>query len=108
VGVVIIAPGKAGVIVAHVDAVAHASPAEVAKAAVTSREGASRALAQEMAAQTRLAARTIIKPKIDYRRARTAAGGDPDTLAFAADGSKPVQKPAAPAGKPSTAGGLSK
>lgn len=108
VGDVIIAPGKAGVIVAHVDAVAHASPAEVAKAAVASREGASRALAQEMATQTRFAARTIIKPKIDYRRARTAAGGDPDTLAFAADGSKPAQKPAAPAGKPSTAGGLSK
>ena len=108
VGDVVMAPGKTGLIIAHVDAVVHGGAAEIAKTALTAHDAANRALAQEMASLTRLAARAAIKPKIDYRRARTAAGGDPDTLTFASDGAKPAQKPAAPAGKPSTAGGLSK
>jgi peptidyl-prolyl cis-trans isomerase D len=67
-------PGPA--VVAKLDAVVPASGAAAAQAAANQKLSMGRSLQQDLIAAARFAARTEIKPHIDYARAHAALGGD--------------------------------
>lgn len=69
---------KLGYVVGKLTGVATAPVPELAVATEQSRTAVRQALAEDMVARTRTAARDIIKPKVDAKRARDAIGaGDP-------------------------------
>ncbi|WP_158915304.1 peptidylprolyl isomerase [Caulobacter sp. S45] len=68
---------KVGVLVAKVQGPVAASGKDVSQSAANLRRGASQSVVQDLAAALRTAARDIVKPKIDYKRARAALGGAP-------------------------------
>lgn len=75
-GEVVIAPdNKLGAILARVDSVQAPSAAEVAPQIAAGRQQTSRAFFNGMGESVRLAARNTVKPKVDLKRAREAAGG---------------------------------
>jgi len=89
-----------GLAIVHVDAAGAGDPTSIAQQAVAQRRGAAGAVNREIAEATRAAARALVKPHIDLKRARAAAGGDPDTVvtdasAGAGAGAAKAAKPAA-------------
>jgi peptidyl-prolyl cis-trans isomerase D len=78
VGSVVVGPdAQAGpVVIAKLEAVVPASGAVAAQAAANQQSSMGRSLQQDLGAAARLAARTEIKPRIDYARAHAALGGD--------------------------------
>ncbi len=72
---------KAGLIVAKLLKVQEPAASELAGIAEASRGQTSRALAQDLAGATRIAAEHKIKPIVDYKKAQAALGFDPDALA---------------------------
>jgi len=87
-----------GLAIVHVDAAGAGDPTSIAQQAVAQRRGAAGAVNREIAEATRAAARALVKPHIDLKRARAAAGGDPDTVvtdASAGAGAAKAAKPAA-------------
>jgi peptidyl-prolyl cis-trans isomerase D len=78
VGDVVVGPdAKPGpIVVAKLDAVAPASGTAAAQTAANQQASMSRSLQQDLTVAARLAARTEIKPRIDYARAHAALGGD--------------------------------
>ncbi|MGC1303469.1 MAG: SurA N-terminal domain-containing protein [Caulobacteraceae bacterium] len=67
---------KLGVVVAKVQGAVAASGKDVSQTAANMRRNASQSVVQDLAVAVRAAARDVVKPKIDYNRARTALGGD--------------------------------
>jgi peptidyl-prolyl cis-trans isomerase D len=63
-------------IVAKLEAIVPASGAAAAQAAANQQVSMSRGLLQDMGVAARNAARALIKPRVDYARARAAVGGD--------------------------------
>lgn len=87
-----------GLAIVHIDAAGAGDPTSIAQQAVAQRRGAAGAVNREIAEATRTAARALVKPHIDLKRARAAAGGDPDTVvtdASAGAGAAKANKPAA-------------
>ena len=87
-----------GLAIVHIDAAGAGDPTSIAQQAVAQRRGAAGAVNREIAEATRTAARALVKPHIDLKRARAAAGGDPDTVvtdASASAGAAKANKPAA-------------
>jgi peptidyl-prolyl cis-trans isomerase D len=78
VGDVVVGPDvKAGAaVVAKLDAIVPASGQAAAQAAANQQVSMSRSLQQDVGAAARLAARTEIKPRVDYAHAHAALGGD--------------------------------
>jgi peptidyl-prolyl cis-trans isomerase D len=76
-GEVVVGPDvKPGpVVVAKLDAIVPASGAADAQFAANQAPAMSRSLLQDMGQVARTASRDLIKPKIDYKRARAAVGG---------------------------------
>ena len=64
------------VVVAKLDAIVPASGPTAAQMAANQQLSMSRSLLQDLGLAARTAARTAIKPRIDYARARAAVGGD--------------------------------
>ncbi len=64
------------VVVARLQAVAPAAGPAAAQAAANQRPAMTRALLQDLGAAARAAARELVKPKVNYARARAAVGGD--------------------------------
>ena len=75
-----------GLAIIRIDAAGAGDPASVAQQAVAQRRNAASAVNRQIAEATRTAARTVVKPHIDLKRARGAAGGDPDTVVTDASG----------------------
>jgi peptidyl-prolyl cis-trans isomerase D len=77
-GEVVVGPDvKPGpVVVAKLEAVVPASGTADAQLAANQAPAMSRSLLQDMGQVARTASRDLIKPKIDYKRARAAVGGD--------------------------------
>ena len=75
-----------GLAVIRIDAAGAGDTAAIAQQAVAQRRNAAGAVNRELAEATRTAARALVKPHIDLKRARGAAGGDPDTVVTAASG----------------------
>lgn len=88
-GDVIKAGTQVGVAVVKVDKSTPADTTEVARQSVQRQPMIANVLNQDVAAAIRLAARAIIKPTIDYRQARAAAGGDPKTVTLPGAGAQP-------------------
>ncbi len=85
-----------GLAIIRIDAAGAGDPASVAQQAVAQRRNAASAVTRQIAEATRTAARTVVKPNIDLKRARGAAGGDPDTVVTDASGTAAkAAKPAA-------------
>ena len=85
-----------GLAIIRIDAAGAGDPASVAQQAVAQRRNAASAVNRQIAEATRTAARTVVKPHIDLKRARGAAGGDPDTVVTDASGTAAkAAKPAA-------------
>ena len=85
-----------GLAIVHVDASGAGDPTSIAQQAVAQRRGAAGAVNREIAEATRAAARALVKPHIDLKRARAAAGGDPDSVVTdASAGAAKAAKPAA-------------
>ncbi len=66
---------KLGFVVAKVQGAVPASGKDASQSAANLRRDASQSVVQDLAQAVRTAARDMIKPKIDYARARSAAGG---------------------------------
>ncbi len=79
----------AGLAIIHVDAAKPGDVDSVARQAVAQRMSAAGGVNRDIAQATRIAAAALIKPHVDLKRARAAAGGDPTTVA-----SDPAAKPA--------------
>ncbi len=77
-GEVVIGPDvKSGpVVVARLQAIVPAAGPSAAQLAADQQPNMSRSLTQDIGQAARLAARNAIRPKVDYRRARAAVGGD--------------------------------
>jgi peptidyl-prolyl cis-trans isomerase D len=67
---------KLGYAVAKLDAVTAPSPAAIAPLALAQRPQISKSLFDDMGQAVRVAARTLVKPHIDYKSARKALGVD--------------------------------
>lgn len=78
---VVAADDQAGVVVAKVLGVVPGPPLELARAAETQRQALRQSLFSDMGFAARNAARDAIKPRIDYARARTALGLEPEPAA---------------------------
>jgi hypothetical protein len=78
VGAVVVGPDAqpGPIVVAKLEAVVPASGPAAAQAAANQQSSMGRSLQQDLGAAARLAARTEIKPRIDYARAHAALGGD--------------------------------
>lgn len=75
-GEVVVAPdNKLGVIVAKVDKISPPSTEEVAPRLDLARQQTSRSMLASIGDAVRIAARNLIKPKVDLKRAREALGG---------------------------------
>ncbi len=66
---------KIGVVVAKLQAVIPATAQSAAQAAADQRQAATQGMVQDFAAAVRNGARDIIKPKVNYAKARQAIGG---------------------------------
>jgi peptidyl-prolyl cis-trans isomerase D len=75
-----------GLAIIRIDATGAGDVASVAQQAVAQRRNAASAVNRQIAEATRTAARKVVKPHIDLKRARGAAGGDPDTVVTDASG----------------------
>jgi peptidyl-prolyl cis-trans isomerase D len=73
-GEVVFAPDKAGADVAQLQATVPASAMEIAQGIQAQRQQASSSLLNDLGSTVRKAAVAVIKPKIDYKRARAALG----------------------------------
>ena len=67
---------RLGYVVGKLTGISTPPPAEMAIATAQSREGAKRALTEDLLSRTRASARELIKPKIDAKKARAALGGE--------------------------------
>ena len=67
---------KIGVVIAKLAAVIPATAQSAAQAAADQRQAATQGMVQDFAAAVRNGARDIIKPKVDYAKARQAIGVD--------------------------------
>ena len=67
---------KPGVVVAKLQAIVAATPQTAAQATADQRQAATQTEVQDFAAAVRTAARDIIRPRVDYARARQALGVD--------------------------------
>ena len=78
VGDVVVGPDVkgAGVMVARLKADVPASGPAAAQTAANQGPAMTRSLLQDLGQAVRTAAREVVKPRIDYKRARTAVGGD--------------------------------
>ena len=74
--VVIGADVKPGIDIAKLETIVPATPQTAAQATADARQAATQGEAQDFAAAVRTAARAIIKPRVDYARARSALGVD--------------------------------
>ena len=68
---------KVGVVVAKLQTVSPASAQGSAQTAADQRQAATQSMVQDFAAAVRTAARDVIKPKVDYAKARQALGVEP-------------------------------
>ena len=68
----------------------------IARQAQAQRTTIAGAISRDFAEATRDAARAIVKPHTDLKRARAAAGGDPDTLNLDPAATKTTADPAKP------------
>jgi peptidyl-prolyl cis-trans isomerase D len=85
-----------GVAIIRIVSAGSGDATSVAQQAVAQRRGAGSAVNRQIADATRTAARAMVKPHIDLKRARAAAGGDPETvLTDASAGTAKAGKPAA-------------
>ena len=91
-GEVIVGQRPEGLVIAKIDKIGEASPMELAMASPALRSATARSLFQDIAEAVRTAARDRIKPHIDYKRARTALGLDPDTPAAPANVAAPAKQ----------------
>ncbi len=66
---------KIGLVVAKLQAVVPATAQSAAQAAADQRQAATQGMVQDFAAAVRNSARDIIKPRVDYAKARQAIGG---------------------------------
>lgn len=69
---------KIGYVVAKVQGTVPASGKDVSQAAANARRQASQSVVQDLATAVRNAARDMVKPKVDYARARSAVNGGGD------------------------------
>ena len=68
---------KIGVMIAKLQAVVPATAQTSAQTAANQRQAATQSMVQDFAAAVRNGARDIVKPKVDYAKARQALGVDP-------------------------------
>ena len=87
----------AGVAVLRIETSSPGDTANIARQAQAQRTAIASAISRDFAEATRDAARTLIKPRTDLKRARAAAGGDPDTLNVDPAAAKTTSDPAKPA-----------
>ncbi len=66
---------KIGVVVARLQAIVPATAQSSAQAAADQRQAATQGMVQDFAAAVRNGARDIVKPRVDYAKARQALGG---------------------------------
>ena len=85
-GEVIVGQRPQGLVIAKVDKIGEASPMELAMGSPVIRSNTARSIYQDLGEDVRTAAREQIKPHVDYKRARTALGLDPDAPAGPANG----------------------
>jgi peptidyl-prolyl cis-trans isomerase D len=78
---IVAADDQAGVVVAKVLGVVPGPPLELARAAETQRQALRQSLFSDMGFAARNAARDAVKPRLDYARARTALGLEPEPAA---------------------------
>jgi peptidyl-prolyl cis-trans isomerase D len=100
-GQVVTAPTQTGIAVIRLETPAPAPVQLVAQVAAQQRAAVSASTGQDFSAAVRLAARSVIKPRVDLKRARAAAGGDPATVVNPGD--KGTAKPDPAAAKPDPA-----
>ena len=68
---------KLGYVVAQLQKIAPASPASLAPLIVAQRQSVSKSLFEDLGQDTRVAARALVKPRVDYAKARQALGVQP-------------------------------
>ena len=91
-GDVIVGQRPEGLVIAKVDKIGEASPMELAMASPALRSTTARSIYRDLGEAVRNTARDRIKPHVDYKRARTALGLDPDAPAGPANGAAPAKQ----------------